>query len=616
MFVQPDGNLLHAKIVATLGAAKAELTDSVTDRLRRFDSPEAYWEAFLSGFFVGEHCLIDVLRLNMSFFNPTQRTERHLLNCLRANKFKMRRVAVLGDLPGPKIRVRRLTQPLAVQRGEQIKLQFKSIEAQQGPAVCVYHKGLGDADSGLDVHLRERLTKNGSVPVHIGDGKVVLAITGITANYLDCVVEKSGTIFPGQGATLRGIPIALPAFQEDDRVALDFLLEEAINWQEDFYDPSSSQNFLAYIAVSFVQTKEDLINVRRYVEEWITNKLLTLSPHKPLPTVQQEARLLSPAIIAKIETEQARRNINEILDLADGLMVARGDLALQVGPQEVPGVQKSLIKLCNVRGKPVITATEMLASMEENPEPTRAEVNDVFNAILDGTDAVMLSAETSKGRYPYQAVAMMTKIAGAAERHVENFGGSEALEPKLRRQLTERRYEELLYGSESAAGETIIRLSQICDQARALNDQWLEEYLTEKIRVIRKQEITDRITLSACLLATSGLPVKAILAPTTSGRTVRMIARYRPRVLILPVTHDIMTRRKLLLSCGVYPLSSSFKKDAEHGRCNDVEEVFRISGRLAKAKGYVADSDVVVFIAGTPLLEPGTTNLIHIREIA
>jgi pyruvate kinase len=327
---------------------------------------------------------------------------------------------------------------------------------------------------------------------------------------------------------------------------------------------------VTYIGVSFVNRAEDILIVKRYIERKLEARY------------GDRARRYAPAIVAKIETRSAWENLDKILDVSDCAMVARGDLGLQLNPQEVPAIQKEIIRKCSVRGKPVITATQMLDSMETNTEPTRAEANDVFNAIQDGTDAVMLSGETSKGKYPAQAVEMMVQIAEQAEKfYAERYSGR-AYKIHLRDVLEES--EELSRATtqrlEVAEKEAAVAAFNLGSSAEEKQEQaWRAEWYAEKIDRSRKQTTTDCISESACLLS-EGKGYKAIVAPTTSGRTARMITRFRPTAPIIGVAHDEANARKMILSFGVYSLCIG------EGQTS-VEEVFSAACSEATKKGYV-----------------------------
>jgi len=614
MFRRSDDILLRTKIVATLGRPRGQIYDPKGDRIDAFSSEEDFWDTFLNWFFEDSIYLIDTFRLNMAFFKPEIQKELRIINWLKKNKEKLKNVALLGDLPGPKLRVSDVKDPMEFRKGDSFKLHLHRRRTQGDGCICVYDRALADEHRSIAGELR---AFSGPLIISIGDGKVVLEVQrgGISQDSLLCVAKKDGTIEDGQGLTFKGVPLNLRAFQIEDQRAIDFLVEHGIDWDEEPTDPASIGSFLACIGVSFVKTAEDIINVKRYVEQKIVDKLKQREPNHSDPELREKAELISPAVIAKIETREAVENIDEILDAADGAMVARGDLALQLGPEEVPSIQKRLIRLCNVRGKPVITATQMLASMDENPEPTRAEANDVFNAIVDGTDAVMLSDETAKGRYPFQAVKMMAKIAEAAEKHFENFGSPTPVDTTERRQLNEQRFQQVLRGSEAEVRRANDRLSAALTRAVAMRDKWLIDFYVEKLEKSSKQGITDRVSLSACIMSNSGDRYKAIIAGSASGRTARMLSRFRPDVKIIGAAHDAINRRKMLISFGVYPINCG-RVAAETGRpFQNAEEMFRSCCSTSKQGECVNSGDTVVFTAGVPLFISGTTNLIAIKTV-
>lgn len=457
-----------------------------------------------------------------------------------------------------------------------------------------------DGNETISEYIRKCKRASKEVIFYVGDGQVTLRAESEGSGIVTCTVSKAGVIRNNKGVTIRHAKLAMTSFLSPDKRALDFLLD---NGAEVF----------SFIAVSFVRNKDDVLKVKRHVEE-------RLKSQRPPATDDEmsELRRAAPAIVAKIETADARDNIKSILDVADGVMIARGDLGLQFDPEEVPAIQRQLIELCNVRGKPVITATQMLESMTENPEPTRAEATDVFNAILGGTDAVMLSGETSTGRYPVQAIEMMVKIAEKAEDYYfEN--------------VPQRRFEDVRekFGNEIDA--TTARLSYEASEAtkksrdvRFKKDRarhvWERDLYGEKQGRSEKQETTDRISQAACSLSLRKKDsYKAIIAPTTSGRTARMISRFRPSLPIIGAAHDIHNARKLLLSFGVYPLNIGKEQVNDN-----LERIFDRACEEAKKPGFLSwepsfhllsPGDTVISTSGTPLHEPGTTNLIQIREL-
>jgi pyruvate kinase len=253
--------------------------------------------------------------------------------------------------------------------------------------------------------------------------------------------------------------------------------------------------------------------------------------------------------------------------------------------------------------------------MVDEPEPTRAEASDVFNAILDGTDAVMLSDETAAGAYPFQSAATMAEIAEAAEKHLEGtrrFGDADELD---RRRLAERRSKDLVLDSEAEIPRMEGRLSAAVERARSEGDGRLEDIYAEKLERCRTQRITDEMSSASCAFAASGEDYAAILAPTTSGRTVRMIARFRPDVPILGCAHDSLNQKKLLLTFGVCSVNVGRMASGGDALLGDTESVFRACVETLTARGMLEHDDLVVWTAGSSLFVPGTTNLIEIRRV-
>jgi pyruvate kinase len=549
---------------------------------------------------------VDVIRLNMSFASdqePYGAVEKQIMEWVAANRDGLaRHVAVLGDLPGPKIRLR-VREAVRVKLGETFTLNFTSEnpDGEREAAVLVNDQAFATIASvnkmRLEDYLRRSRDKGQEIVFSIGDGKVILKAAEVVKGQpgvVSCAVLKGGEVRNKQGVTIRRADIMVDRFLNQDRQALRHLLDHGAG-------------VVSFVAVSFVNRAEDILDVKREIEKQLEVK------YGP------DAGRYAPAIVAKIETRLAWENLDHILDVSDCVMVARGDLGLQLNPQEVPAIQKEIIRRCNLRGKPVITATQMLDSMESSMEPTRAEANDVFNAIQDGTDAVMLSGETSIGKYPAQAVAMMTQIAEQAENFF--FG-------KHSGRLYKGRLQDISRDSEESSIKTTARLKESktywADKATMARIpaeerreyQWRGELYDEKISRSEKQTTTDSISESACLLSAEK-GYSAIVAPTTSGRTARMIARFRPRVPVIGVAHDEENARKLIISFGVYPLSIG---EGQEG----VEEVFQQACGAALKPGYVPwdeefqllkDGDQVVATSGTPLKEIGTTNLIQIRKV-
>ena len=315
-----------------------------------------------------------------------------------------------------------------------------------------------------------------------------------------------------------GANIDLPAISEEDEKDIEFGLNNGID----------------FIAQSFVKTAEDVIRLRNFLKKKDSDHI---------------------HIIAKIESVQALENLDEIIKVADGIMIARGDLGVQIPIENIPNVQKSIIKKCNISGKPVITATQMLESMTKNPRPTRAEATDVANAILDGTDAIMLSAETASGKYPIRAIEVMDKIA--------------------------RKTEQTLKHTKIAT--------------------WVEESDREY-----KLTITDSLSKSVCETA-KDLEAAAIVTCTSTGHTARQISRHRPITPIIAVTPNENEYKKLVLAWGVRPLLIDYPENTD--------ELINISLQTIKNRGYVKEFDLIILTAGIPFNVGGNINIMKVELV-
>ena len=349
----------------------------------------------------------------------------------------------------------------------------------------------------------------------IDDGLVAIRVDRIEDTKIICTVENGGTLSANKSINIPGVHIQLPALTEKDIDDIRFGVE----------------NDFDFIAASFVRRAADVEAVRQVLRECGGNDV---------------------KIIAKIENQEGVDNLDAILEAADGIMVARGDLGVEIPAARVPVLQKQMIRKGLQQGKPVITATQMLDSMMRNPRPTRAEVSDVANAVYDGTGSVMLSGETAGGKYPVEALTAMVGI------------------------VTE---------TESAI------------------DYWKH---FQKQRVLPASNINDAITHTCCLTA-KDLNAKAILAATNSGRSARMICRFRPACPIAALTMHEKVRRQLNISWGVTPFLT--------GEVTSTDRIFSLSAEVALKEKLVANGDTVVITAGVPLGKSGSTNLIKAQVI-
>jgi len=443
---------------------------------------------------------LDVVRLNFS--HGTLDVKRKAIRDVRAAADEAGRpVAILQDLAGPKIRIGGFADgPVTLRRGDPFTLTARDVPGD-AREVSVGYKGLpGDVVAGDTLLL--------------ADGALCLKVEKVDGPDVVCRVEAGGELSANKGINLPSGTISAPILDDKDLEDLRFGLAEDVD----------------YVALSFVRNAADVQACRAAMDAFGTRR----------------------PIVAKIEQREAIANIDEILPLVDGLMVARGDLGVEIPLEQVPGVQKSLIYKANDAGVPVITATQMLRSMVESPRPTRAEVSDVANAILDGSDAVMLSEETAVGLYPAEAVRTMARIATSAEESFPYAGWNARFPPHA-----------------------------------GLNSD-------------------EAVARAACRMAAE-IGAAAIITMTTSGSTTRLVAKSRPPQPLLAMTDNAAVCRRLALVWGALPFFSP--------EGDTLEEMERDALRLALDAGHVAAGDAVVVTAGLPLHEAGRTNLIKIVTV-
>lgn len=458
------------------------------------DDLETLREIFLRG--------VDVARLNFSHGNHEEHRKRiEKIKKLR-EELKIP-IAIMLDTKGPEIRLLDFkdNKKVNLKAEETFILTTREILADDKIASVSYKNLPRDIKVGAKIL--------------IDDGLVGLKVQKISGEDIYTVVENGGEISSHKGVNVPDTNLSLEALTESDIEDLKFGVEMGVD----------------FIAASFVRTKEDIYNIRKVLEE---------------------AGDFSTLIISKIESKSAMDNIDEIIDASDGIMVARGDLGVEIETEEVPIAQKQIIKKCNLKGKAVITATQMLDSMMRNPRPTRAEANDVSNAVLDGTSAVMLSGETAGGSFPVQAVETMRKIVEVTEKSMD-FS-----------QILQRKIEEISNTTTNAIGKST------CQMARDLG-------------------------------------VKLILTATTSGNTSRAISKFRPKCLILAATPDTKVRRQLNLEWGVKSILLDNYEDIDLMISEAIEE--------AKKQNYLSSGDKVIVTAGVPVGLSGSTNLIKIENI-
>ncbi len=440
-------------------------------------------------------------RLNLS--HGTHRTHAKSVKAVRKISQRLGvEVAILMDLPGPKYRTGRLKEGKAtLRKGCSVTLTIRDVEGDETLVPVNLPNLPQDVKPGDTVLL--------------DDGAIQLKVLEKTSSEVRCKVIVGGILTEKRGLAVPGMPTSLPFITDNLREHLLF----SIGQKPD------------YLALSFISSAEDVSAVREILRK----------NGAGIP------------IISKIERGQSVRDFDNILLESDGIMVARGDLGVDISLERVPLVQKDIIKKCNKAGKPVITATQMLESMVSAMRPTRAEVTDVANAIYDGSDAIMLSAETSIGKYPLAATKIMAKIAVETEKKLP--------------------YELML--SERSS--------------------WIE----------RKTD--ELISYSACHTA-EALGAKAIVAFTQSGSTTRRVSKYRPRVPIIGITPDQVICGRLLLYWGVYPVRVLEAPSSVH-------HLFSSAAELTKSLGLTKPEDLIIITGGVPVATAGTTNLLKVEII-
>ncbi|MGB3159929.1 MAG: pyruvate kinase [Carnobacterium sp.] len=445
---------------------------------------------------------MNVARLNFSHGDFAEHGAR-IKNIREASKITGKMVAILLDTKGPEMRTHNMKDGrVDFSTGDIVRISMDEVEGTREKFSISYPELIDDVHVGTHVLL--------------DDGLIDLEVTDIDFENKELItlVHNAGVLKNKKGVNVPGISVNMPGITDKDAADIRFGLENDVD----------------FIAASFVRRPSDVLEITAILEE------------QKMEHVQ---------IIAKIENQEGVDRIDEILKVADGVMVARGDLGVEIPTEEVPIVQKSLIAKCNALGKAVITATQMLDSMQDNPRPTRAEANDVANAIFDGSDAVMLSGETAAGKYPIEAVQTMARIAV--------------------------RTEEALVNQDAFA-----------------------------LKAYSESDMTEAIGQSVGHTARN-LGIQTIVAATESGHTARMISKYRPKANIVAVTFSERVMRGLALSWGVHPTVSS--KPAS------TDDMFNLATTIVRENGFASDGDLIIITAGVPVGERGTTNLMKIQLI-
>ncbi len=491
----------------------------------------------------------DVLRLNMSHSDKDYAKEREILAWANVEvpNLETPPVAVMADLQGPKTRIGKLAgEGIQLVTGHQVLLVPEGIDPQVEP--------LPDGTMPPTIPIPEPLggailrgLRNLAVQqpnlrpsVLFGDGDIIVEVVGLGEHFARAIVVAGGLLGSRKGITIREFDLDLDPFPEKDQRDLEFCLDQGVD----------------FVALSFVRTVADLDRVRLFIREHRRQTQAAAGPNAP----EQRPE---PRLVAKIETLSALQHIDAILDACEGVMVARGDLGLQLGVEEVPMVQKQLINAARRHGKPCIVATQMLESMITNPVPTRAEATDVFNAIVDGGDAVMLSGETSVGSRPYQTVATMDRLARKAEAWCHD--------------------QELLRGDQRGPREP----DATADQPTA--------YL---------QRINEAFAFTAVQFA-EHLPARAIVCFTRTGQTPERLSRQRPTVPLLAFCPKEAVARAMLLYYGLHPvLMKGF--DADPNKLNLMIDNAR--GLLRRLYGMTKGEAMVVTV-GIDWPKGGTNSL-------
>lgn len=450
---------------------------------------------------------MDIARFNFSHGDHEEQKSR--MDMLKEVREEVGRpVAILLDTKGPEIRTGLLKggKKVNLEENQIFTLTTEVIEGDERKVSITYDGLVEDVEIGKTIL--------------IDDGLIELKVKNLTDTEIICTVVNGGELGQRKGVNVPNVPVRLPALTQKDREDIIFGVEQEVD----------------FIAASFVRSAEGILEIKALLKE-------CKAPFIP--------------IIAKIENAEGIKNIDEILHCADGIMVARGDLGVEIPAHEVPYLQKWLIQKCNDHYKPVITATQMLDSMMRNPRPTRAEVTDVANAVYDGTDAVMLSGETAQGKYPLEALQMMVEIVKNTEKHLD-------------------------YAS-----------------------------LLEKAQANQKKSISSAIGYSSVATAAS-LNAKCIITPTATGATARVVSKFRPEATIVGVTPNEDALRRMQIFRGVYPIKSI--------PYHSTEEICEDAINLTKAKGMVETGDIVVVTAGIPSpsikkMREGMSNMMRVAIV-
>ena len=443
---------------------------------------------------------VDVVRLNFS--HGTHEEKLALIQMIRkVSREERKPLCILGDLQGPKIRTSKLKdhQSVLLKAGQRITITPREVPGTASLVGTTFKTLAENVEQGSRILL--------------SDGLIELRVHEVDGNDVVCEIINGGMLGENKGINLPGIPVRVPSLTEKDDADLEFALKNGVD----------------AIAVSFVRTAEDIRLVRNRISAYGSETW----------------------IIAKLEKPQAIEQLDSILQAADGIMVARGDLGVEVPPERVPAIQKHIIRRAGEYRKPVITATQMLESMIENPRPTRAEASDVANAVYDGTDAVMLSGESAVGKYPVEAVAMMGRIVLEAERTIKEQAS----------------YQPRVHGAHLSIAETI------CE---------------------------------ATAYAAEDLDLRGIALFTESGSTARQLSKYHPAAPIFALSPVEVTINRLNLLWGTIPIRCP--------KVNSTEAMVDLAENLLEQSGYVRPREVIAIVAGTRT-KSGSTNFLRLHVL-
>jgi len=442
---------------------------------------------------------MNVARINFS--HGTHEEKKAVIGQVRAVSSGMSEpIAILGDLCGPKIRIGELEAPsITLREGEGLTITTRAVEGNERIVGTTYPNLVSDVNRG------DRIL--------IDDGKIELRVEQVRPEEVKTTVIIGGELKPHKGMNLPGVAVSAPAISTKDFKDIEFAVSEEFDM----------------LALSFVRTPDDVLKLRKLLDNY----------NADIP------------IVAKIERGEAVRSFDAILGCADGIMIARGDLGVELPSEQVPLIQKRLIADCNTTGKPVITATQMLESMISSPRATRAETSDVANAVIDGSDAVMLSGETAVGEYPVKALETMRSIIEGVEMEI-------------------------------GKGRSFVEVTQA------------------------ESNIEDAVTAAACRAAEL-LDAKAIVAYTQSGSTAMRLSKYRPKTRIIALTPFEKIRRRMSVYWGI--------RSVIVPEVPDTESMVDTAGRIVAEHGFASKGDIIVITSGTPISVPGTTNLVNIQKL-